>query len=445
MGLERIDVTVFDGGNLMKQRKTFWLLGLAVGATLPLAQPAQAGLFGLSEQDEIRAGQQVAAQAQKEYGRALPASDPVQRRVRAIGMQFARLSGRKNIPYSYTVLQNDKVLNAFAAPGGPIFVTTRLVKAAGNDAELAYVLGHETAHIDRRHIVEQVEKQQKAGLIAGVLGAVLGRGGSGNTIGAIANVGWAVVSSGHSRQAENESDALGVRWMSQLGYDPRAAIAMLGKLDTGGRGGGLEKYLSTHPAPKNRQQAVQQLITKEKLLDVSRRAGGPRLAMEGSTYAPTSYSPDTTNRYPGDTNNTNNDADAAYYPPDVAGTEYSTGEEINFGAPLRLRAATDGNVSVVMAPVAGFARWAGATISGDGVDVTVRRGSQTLELRRNSTVAYLNDRSVMMSAAAVEYNGILYAPAAQLAQATGVRATLDNNSRVVRFSLGNRNGYARLP
>jgi predicted Zn-dependent protease len=111
----------------MKQRKTFWLLGLAVGATLPLAQPAQAGILGLSEQEEIRAGQQVAAQAQKEYGRALPTNHPTQRRVRAIGMQFARLSSRKNIPYSYTVLQNDKVLNAFAAPGGPIFVTTKLV------------------------------------------------------------------------------------------------------------------------------------------------------------------------------------------------------------------------------------------------------------------------------------------------------------------------------
>jgi Zn-dependent protease with chaperone function len=436
----------------MKQQKAFWLLGLTVGATLPLAQPAQAGLFGLSEQDEIRAGQQVAAQAQKEYGRALPASNPMQRRVRAIGMQFARLSGRKNIPYSYTVLQNDKILNAFAAPGGPIFVTTKLVKITTNDAELAYVLGHETAHIDQRHIVEQVEKQQKAGLIAGVLGAVLGRGSGGNAIGAIANVGWAVVSSGYSRKDENEADAVGTRFMSQLGYDPRAAVTMLAKLDTGSRGGGLDKYLSTHPAPKSRQAAVSQQITKENLLDVARRAGGPRLTMVGNSYAPTSYSPgtnssDTSVRYPGEANN---HAGAGYYPPDApspdaSSAEYSDGDEIDFGAPLRLRAAIESNESVVMAPVAGFARWAGATVSGDGVDVTLRRGTQTLELRRNSTVAYLNDRSVMMSAATAEYNGILYAPAALLAQATGARATLDKNARLVRFSLGNRSGYARVP
>jgi Zn-dependent protease with chaperone function len=427
----------------MKQQKTFWLLGLAVGATLPLAQPAQAGLFGLSEQDEIRAGQQVAAQAQKEYGRALPASHPMQRRVRAIGAQFARLSSRKTVPYSYTVLQNDKVLNAFAAPGGPIFVTTKLVSTTKNDAELAYVLGHETAHIDRRHIVEQVEKQQKAGLIAGIAGAILGRGSGGNAIGAIANVGWAVVSRGHSRKDENESDALGARWMSQLGYDPRAAITMLAKLDTGGRGGGLDKYLATHPAPKSRQTAVQQQIAKENLLDVARRAGGPRLTMVGSTYAPTAYSSEASDMYPGDTNNSDTGAD--YYPPEAGASEYSTGQEVNFGAPLRLRASSETNESIVLAPVAGFARWAGATVSGDGADVTVRRGGQTLELRRNSSVAYINDRSVMMSAAAVEYNGILYAPAAQLAEATGVRATLDSNSRVVRFSQGARTGYARLP
>jgi predicted helicase len=83
-------------------------------------------------------------------------------RVRAIGQQFANLSTRKNIPYSYTVLQNNEVLNAFAAPGGPIFVTTKLVETAANDAELAYVIGHETAHIERKHIVNAVEKQQRA-------------------------------------------------------------------------------------------------------------------------------------------------------------------------------------------------------------------------------------------------------------------------------------------
>jgi Zn-dependent protease with chaperone function len=413
-----------------------WILGLAVGATMPLSLPAQAGLRGLSEQDEIRAGQQVAAQAEKEYGRALPANDPRARRVRAIGMQFARLSTRKTIPYSYTVLQNDKVLNAFAAPGGPIFVTTKLLSTASNDAELAYVLGHETAHIDKRHIVKQVEKQQKAGLFVGIAGAILGRGGSGNTIGAIANIGWGVVSRGHSRADENQSDAVGVRWMSQLGYDPRAAITMLGKLDSGSRGGGLEKYLATHPAPKARQDAVRAQITKENLLQVAQRAGGPRLTAASGTYTATSYGSGGSAQYPGQYPDSDS---AAYYPPD------GDDAEINFGYPLRLVQATDRTANVVLAPVSGFARWAGATVSSDGTDVVLRRSGRTLELRRNSTMAYANDRSIMMSAPATVYDGVLYAPLGLLAESMGARASLENNNRTVRLTLDGRSGTVRLP
>jgi len=428
----------------MNLRNKNWILGLAIGATMPLSLPAQAGILGLSEQDEIRAGQQVAAQAQKEYGRALPANDPRARRVRAIGMQFARLSTRKTIPYSYTVLQNDKVLNAFAAPGGPIFVTTKLLSTASNDAELAYVLGHETAHIDKRHIVEQVEKQQKAGLIAGIAGAILGRGGGGNAIGAIANIGWAVVSRGHSRADENQSDAVGVRWMSQLGYDPRAAITMLGKLDSGSRGGGgLEKYLATHPAPKARQDAVRAQITKENLLQVAQRAGGPRLTAASGTYTSGGYSPsshgtDGSNRYP--------DADdAAYYPPGGDDVADNNVDEISFGNPLRLVRASDGTANVVLAPVAGFARWAGATVSSDGYDVALRRSGRTIELRRNSAMAYVNNRSVMMSASPAVYNGVLYAPLGLMAEGMGARAALVNNNTTVRLTMDGRSGYVRLP
>src|SRR5687768_14161767 len=81
--------------------------------------PARAGLLSVSEKEEIEAGKKVAAQARKEYGGSLPANDPMSVRVRTIGRRFAQLSTRKNVPYTYEVLRNDKVLNAFAAPGGP--------------------------------------------------------------------------------------------------------------------------------------------------------------------------------------------------------------------------------------------------------------------------------------------------------------------------------------
>jgi hypothetical protein len=93
-----------------------------------VSNPACAALFGISEQQEIEAGKQAQKEAYKQYGQPLPANNPMSRRVATIGMRLAALSSRKDIPYSYQVLKNDKVLNAFAAPGGPVFVTTKLMK-----------------------------------------------------------------------------------------------------------------------------------------------------------------------------------------------------------------------------------------------------------------------------------------------------------------------------
>ncbi|MDQ3814634.1 MAG: M48 family metalloprotease [Armatimonadota bacterium] len=418
---------------------TTLLLTAWLAALWPVA-PAQAGLFSISEQEEIQAGQEVAAQAEKEYGGAAPYNDPMSVRVRAIGAQFARLSTRKNIPYTYKVLNSTTVLNAFAAPGGPIYVTRKLMETTSNDAELAYVLGHETGHIERKHIVKSVAKQQKVGLVAGILGAIIGRGKSGNVIGTIANVGLTVWSRGYGRDQENESDTVGVRWMSQLGYDPRAAISMLGKLGSGG-GGFLDKYLSTHPAPKDRQARVEQLINSENLMDVARRSGGPRLsaninygAYGGYGTNPTSYGD-----YPSNDNST-------YRTPSYGnqGQPANSGsQEINLSAPLVL--VDKGETKVITAPAGPFARWAGATVRNTGHSTILRRGGNTIELQSNSTVAYINGRSVRMSAAAHLYQGILYAPIGTLANGVGGEATYDSTNNLVWVRLDNgQRGYMRL-
>ena len=398
--------------------RTFAAATLAVGVAAP--QTARA----VSVEEEIRAGEQVRRQAEKEIGPALSSSDPMSRRVRQIGAQFARLSERRNIPYSYTVLRNDKVLNAFAAPGGPIFVTTKLVRATSNDAELAYVLGHETAHIDRRHIVKQVEKQQKLGVGAAILGAIFGR-----RVGAIGNIYGSLQSLKYSRADENESDTVGVRMMAQLGYDPRAAVTMLGKL---GGGGGVE-ILASHPDPKARQTSVQNLINREKLIDISRRMGGPRLNMDGNSSSV----------YDDDRNPSSNGDDPGY-DNGYDDNSSSNRDEIDLGAPLRLRASTRENANVIMAPVAGLARWAGASVSVDGTETTLRRGGRTIVLYRNSGVIEVDGRSSSMSTTAVAYNGVLYAPLGAVARALGANATLEGN--IVRLSLpGRTSGYVQVP
>lgn len=388
------------------------------------ATAAQASLFSVSEKEEISAGEQVRQQVYKEYGKPLPANHPMSQRVRALGQRFAALSERKNIPYSYEVLDNDKVLNAFAAPGGPIFLTTKLINTATNDAELAYVIGHETAHIDRKHIVKAVEKQQKVGLGVGILGAILG-GRGGDIFQVFGNVAFTVWTRGYSRDQERESDIVGTRWMSQLGFDPNAAVSMLGRLG-GGSGGGVSKYLSTHPDPKSRQENVRKLIESENLMDVARRSGGPRLsATDLPNFSPASFS----------------DSDPYDNDPSYRGERYA-----DFGGPLLLERGR--SQSTVMAPVRGVAEWAGANVAVDprnSAVVTVSQGRNSIRLRRGSTSATLNGKSIRLSAAPVVHDGLLYAPIGPLAEGVGATAALSSDNRTISLIAGRKQTTLEVP
>lgn len=386
------------------------LLGLSTFGTSTLS-PARASLFSVSEKEEISAGEQVRQQVYKEYGKPLPANHPMSRRVRALGERFAAISERKNIPYSYEVLDNDKILNAFAAPGGPIFFTKKLVDTAANDAELAYVIGHETAHIDRKHIVKAVEKQQKVGLGVGLLGAILG-GRGGDLFQVFGNVAFTVWTRGYSRDQEREADIVGTRWMSQLGFDPNAAVSMLGRLGGDSSGGSISKYLSTHPDPKSRQENVRKLIDSENLMDVARRSGGPRLsATELPSFSSVSFE---------DSNE--------YY-------EELSYRYTDLGAPLLLERTR--NRSTVMAPVRGMAEWANAKVVVDprnDSQVTVSRGRNSIQLRRGSTSAVLNGKTIRLSAAPAVHEGLLYAPIGPLAEGTGATAVLSNDNRTISLA-----------
>jgi Zn-dependent protease with chaperone function len=423
----------------MTQKRLFkiWAAPLAVlfvvMASAFSPTPARAGIFSISEKEEIKAGQQVRQQAYKEYGRPLPANNPMARRVRELGQKFARLSERKGIPYSYEVLQNDELLNAFAAPGGPVFVTTKLVKTAANDAELAYVLGHETGHIDRKHIVKAVEKQQKVGLIGGIAGAIFGVGNS-DLFQIFGNVAFTVWTRGYSRDQENEADIVGARWMSQLGFDPNAAVSMLGRLGKGS-GGGIDKYLATHPDPKDRQENVRKLIASENLVDVARRSGGPFLmAPDLPAYSypkPPATSPDDDWR-----------SDNA----DWSNADFKNAPRADFNNQLLI--VQRGDQNIIMAPVNAIAAWADAKLDVDNRNsniVTLRRGKNSLRLRLNSTDAVLNERTIRLSAAAAVYNGWMYAPLGTLADGVGGHARLSDDRNMIWLSLDDRRYTATIP
>lgn len=396
-----------------------------VASQLWLPVPARADMFSMTEQQEIDAGRQVAAQAEKQYGGAMPYDHPMSVRVRAIGAQFAALSTRRNIPFSYKVLNSETVLNAFAAPGGPIYVTRKLVETTSNDAELAYVLGHETGHIEQKHIVKAVEKQQKVGLVVGILGALIGRGKSGNIVSAVAGGAFQIWQSGYSRDQEREADAVGARFMSRLGYDPNAAVSMLGKL--GGGGGFLDKYLASHPNPKSRQANVTKQIESENLLSVSRQNGGPKLWMNGATAERAAYPPEPA------------PAPVRYAAPVTQGS----GQEINLGRGLLL--VDQGDVRVIMAPLAAVAQWAGGEVRTDGDNVRAARADKYIIVNRGRSRANLNGETFTMPAPAMVYDGAMYVPMGSLAQGLAVHAELDRDNMVIWLTADDRRGFVRIP
>jgi len=401
-----------------------FLFVLAWALTAGSFSPARAGLFSISEKEEIKAGQQVRQDAYKRYGKPLPANHPMSQRVRALGQRFANLSERKNIPFTYEVLDNNEMLNAFAAPGGPIFVTSKLVKTAVNDAELAYVLGHETAHIERKHIVSAVEKQQKVGLGVGILGAILGRGSGGDAIQVAGSVAYTMWSTGYSRDQERDADNYGVRWMSRLGFDPNASISMLGRL--GGGSGGVGRYLATHPDPKSRQENMRKLIASENLVDVARRVGGPRLmAADLPRYSYTQTSSNSSN---------------------LNERDFRDAPQAEFTVPL-IQVYRNGQ-SIIMAPLNEFSRWAEAAVIFDDTDddvVTVRRKSNSIRLRRGSQQAVINGRTVALLTTPFVERGEWYVPLDAIAQGVGGQAGWSSDNTKIYLTLDDRRFYTQAP
>jgi predicted Zn-dependent protease len=177
--------------------------------------------------------------------------------IRAVGERLAKTPSvsRSGFPFSFTLL-NYKQVNAFALPGGPTFIFTGLLKTSDSEAELAGVLAHEISHVVLRH---GTHRMSKANIIQGPA-KVIAVLNSFTLIGRLANVGLGLALDGvflkNSREDEAEADALGTHIMSEAGYDPVALAHFFEKLETQG-GPGVPEFLSDHPSPGNRVEAVE--------------------------------------------------------------------------------------------------------------------------------------------------------------------------------------------
>ena len=184
----------------------------------------------------------------------LPDSDPVSVYVQRLGQQLAAHAPGEKWPYSFHVV-NQKEINAFALPGGPVFVNVGTIQAADNEAELAGVMAHEISHVVQRHGTRAASKQMAAQLPLAILGGVMGQGALSQMAQMGLSFGVGSYFLKNSRKAESEADLLGTDIMYDSGFNPRAMADFFAKIQEQGGARGPQ-FFSDHPDPGNRAQAV---------------------------------------------------------------------------------------------------------------------------------------------------------------------------------------------
>jgi predicted Zn-dependent protease len=245
-------------------------LAAAACATNPVTGRRELAL--VSEAQEIQLGRETAAQAAQQIG--LVPDSALQQYVQRIGAELAAGSQRPNLPWTFRVV-DDPTPNAFALPGGFIFITRGLMSLMDSEAELAAVLGHEIGHVTARHSVQQISRAQLAQLGLGV-GSILFPSAA-QTFGNLASGGLQLLFLRYGRDAERQADELGFAYALSEGFDVREmddVFAQLQRASEAERKSALPSWLSTHPAPTERIQAVQQRISATQL-PPNLRAGTP--------------------------------------------------------------------------------------------------------------------------------------------------------------------------
>ncbi len=235
-----------------------WPLLILLGLALPATDCAKNPVTGkrqlalISEAQEIAIGEQSHPEVLAEFGEL---DDPeLQSFLSRQGQELARGSHRPDLPWTFTVVDSP-VVNAFALPGGYIYLTRQILAHMNSEAEVAGVLGHEIAHVTARHSVTQISRAQLVGLGLG-LGSVFSpefRNWS-----QLAEIGAGVLFLKYSRDAERQADELGVEYMFQQGYDPRELSDFFAVFEfmREESGGALPNWLSSHPAPPDRREAT---------------------------------------------------------------------------------------------------------------------------------------------------------------------------------------------
>lgn len=213
--------------------------------------------ISLTEKQEIALGLQAVAEMEQQYQGLYP-DQKAQDLVDKIGFGVVKESdaGKTDWPFEFTLLADSETVNAFALPGGQVFITYALFSHLQTEGQLAGVLGHEVGHVVARHGAQRIAKSELTQGLSGAVAVASGDARASQVAAMIAQL----VNLKYGRDDELQSDSLGVRFMSQAGYDPRAMISVMQILAQLTAGNRPPEFFSTHPNPENRIQAIQSAI-----------------------------------------------------------------------------------------------------------------------------------------------------------------------------------------
>jgi Zn-dependent protease with chaperone function len=326
--------------NMNSRRLSALTMALAL-FLLPLAAFGQTRITAPKNKyklsDDVQAGQQAAQQVYQQM--PILRDNVVDSYVESVGRRLANAIPAEfqhpEFRYSFDVV-DARDINAFALPGGPMFVNRGMIEAADTEGMMAGVMAHEMSHVALRHATAQATETQKyqVGSILGqIAGAVIG-GGIGQVVSAGSQIGFGAGALKYSRAYEKQADLLGAQIMARAGYDPRDLATMFQKIQAQGGSGGPE-WLSSHPNPGNRYQYIMQ---EAAMLRVEQGAGRENASqfrsiqerLRGYPRARTMQEiANSGQRYPNQGGGQQYPNDGGNYPNDNGGT-YARGERVAY-------------------------------------------------------------------------------------------------------------------
>ena len=232
-------------------------------ATNPITGESQFMLF--SEEQDIELGRSYAPEIEKEMGGKIQ-NLTLQNYVDGVGRKVAGVSQKPYFDYHYTALE-DKTVNAFALPGGYVFITRGMLEKLENEAQLASVLAHETVHVVARHSSAQISREIGIEVALSVASSK-----TSGAAGQVAGIARQMIGLSYSRSQEKEADMGGIDYMVQAGYDPDEMVKTMQMLEAENQSGEIE-FLSTHPSPDRRVEYISETIVARGYQNLNLKVG----------------------------------------------------------------------------------------------------------------------------------------------------------------------------